>query len=67
MYYCHTKETHEYNAVMKTLEASGLHRTSMRTGKWCLCWSSVPKPEVLRGFHPFQVCAFSRTADYLGV
>jgi len=55
MYFCHTKETHEYNAVLRTLEGSGLHRTSVRSSKWCLCWSSCPKPEVLRKFHPLQL------------
>jgi len=54
MYFCHTKETHEYNAVLNTLEHSGLHRTSTRSAKWCLCWTSTPKPDLLRTFHPFQ-------------
>jgi len=55
MYFSHTEETHEYNAVLRTLDRGGLHRTSLQSGRWCLCWSGCPKPEMLRNFHPFQV------------
>lgn len=55
MYFSHTEETHEYNAVLRTLDRGGLYRTSMQSGRWCLCWSGCPKPEMLRNFHPFQV------------
>mmetsp|Transcript_95598 Transcript_95598/g.213961 ORF Transcript_95598/g.213961 Transcript_95598/m.213961 type:complete len:982 (+) Transcript_95598:195-3140(+) len=55
MYFCHTKETHEYNAVLNTLRKGGLYRARSQSGKWSLCWGGIPKPEQLRGFHPFQV------------
>eukprot|EP00929_Paragymnodinium_shiwhaense_P097887 TRINITY_DN59470_c0_g2_i2.p1 TRINITY_DN59470_c0_g2~~TRINITY_DN59470_c0_g2_i2.p1 ORF type:complete len:685 (+),score=102.90 TRINITY_DN59470_c0_g2_i2:2250-4304(+) len=54
MYYGHTRETHEYNAVLDTLEASGIKRATVASRKWALVWSGVPKPQMLREFHPFQ-------------
>lgn len=55
MYYCHTQETHEYNAVVNTLRNAGLQRSGLNSDKWSLCWNTVPKPEALRSFGPFQV------------
>lgn len=54
MHYCHMPETHEYNAVLRTLHHNGFCRTLAGSKKWTLCWGINPKPEVLRGYHPMQ-------------
>jgi len=54
MYFAHGKEVHPYNAVLNTLRQGGLYKTSRQRQLWALYWGGVPKPEVLKTFHPFQ-------------
>jgi tubulin polyglutamylase TTLL4 len=49
-----TADSHEYKAVVNTLQHGGLYSTSSATGKWCLYWSDHPKPDFVRRFNPFQ-------------
>lgn len=54
MFFSHTKATHEYNAVLNTLQKCGFERARVETKKWSICWGGHPKPEILRTFNPYQ-------------
>jgi len=52
--YSHTKEVHEYNAVINTMRQGGLYRVKPESQRWSLLWSRHPSPEVLRALKPAQ-------------
>lgn len=67
MYYTHTEEVHRYNSVLHTLKLGGLYEAqSGWLGKYALIWGAQPKPEILRGFHPYQKTNHFPLSWYLG-
>lgn len=56
MFFYHekSKDVHEYNAVLNTLNIAGLYRTFLNSGKWSLNWAAHPSADLLRSFHRFQ-------------
>lgn len=56
MFFSHeiSRDVHEYNATVNTLQYNGISRTTTDTGKWALLWSWFPSPETLRSLHPLQ-------------
>lgn len=59
VYYRHTRDVHQYNAVINTLRRAGFIEDQTEgdvtgLGKWTLLWGSQPSPELLRTFSEFQ-------------
>eukprot|EP00931_Biecheleriopsis_adriatica_P087813 TRINITY_DN62229_c0_g1_i1.p1 TRINITY_DN62229_c0_g1~~TRINITY_DN62229_c0_g1_i1.p1 ORF type:complete len:798 (+),score=142.35 TRINITY_DN62229_c0_g1_i1:72-2465(+) len=56
MFFTHveTSDCHEYRSVVNSMQHGGLYRIGPETGKWCIYWGDIPKPEFLRSLNPFQ-------------
>lgn len=54
LFYSHTDDVHEYNAVINIMRQGGLYRVKADSQRWMLLWSRHPPPEVMCALRPTQ-------------